>query len=112
IVVTDFDTGLGFDTLLLPPPNRLFTSARTFSYSAFEIPNDLRLVSLPLPCFPAITPSAIFEIDLPEGLGVLEEFTLPLLEPMSFANCEILTPHFAKYASGSVCVVPPQVFVT
>src|SRR5699024_4385484 len=49
------------------PPVRLLTSLRTLSYCDWLIPRDLRLLACPLPCFPAITSSAILEIDL-DGL--------------------------------------------
>src|SRR5690625_2812658 len=56
---------LFFDDFLLFVPSCLFTSSRTFSYSFLLIPKDFLRASCPDACLPAITSSAIFEIDFP-----------------------------------------------
>src|SRR5699024_10586861 len=97
IAVTDLDTGLGFE--VLPLPSRLLTSALTFSYSALDIPNDFLRVSLPLPCLPAMTSSAICLIVLPVGLLVDGLLGLTVILPpasTSFLNCALVTPKLAK----------------
>src|SRR5699024_4884185 len=66
------------------PPVRLLTSLRTLSYCDLLIPRDLRLLACPLPCFPAITSSAILEIALDgflPGLDGLEGLLLDEQRP-------------------------------
>src|SRR5690625_2146233 len=74
---------LFFDDFLLFAPKRLFTSSRSFSYSLLLIPSDFLRASCPDPCLPAITSSAIFEIDF--ALFLLE-FLLHDFLPIFFTK--------------------------
>src|SRR5699024_9673373 len=100
---------------LLCTPERLLTSARTFSYPDLLIPNDFRLLSCPLPCLPAITSSAICEIVLDLlglevlgllGLGLDAEGFLSLVVPV-----KVLTNFLAYVSTSSVNTLALSLFV-
>src|SRR5699024_4969618 len=86
-----------FDLVLFGlTPSFSFTFFRTFSYSDLLIPSDFRRLECPAPCLPAITSSAIFEMDL------LDDFFLLLFfldfdddEPFFFFKPKCLAILFA-----------------
>src|SRR5699024_9686058 len=102
---------MDFSFGLLCTPERLLTSARTFSYSDLLIPNDFRLLSCPLPCLPAITSSAIcaMVLDLLGLLGFLgleAEGFLLLVVPV-----KVLTNFLAYSSTSSVSAFAFSLFV-
>src|SRR5699024_10380974 len=72
-----------FDDFVLTP-SFSFTFFRTFSYSDLLIPSELRRLEWPLPCLPAITSSAIFDMDLLDDFFLLLFFLV--LFPFSLFN--------------------------
>src|SRR5690625_943518 len=83
-----------FDDFVLTP-SFSFTFFRTFSYSDLLIPSDFRRLEWPLPCLPAITSSAIFEIDSLDDFFLLLVFLVDDDEPFFFFNPKCLAIPFA-----------------
>src|SRR5690625_605573 len=76
-------------------PSFSFTFFRTFSYSDLLIPSDFRRLEWPLPCLPAITSSAIFEMDLLDDFFSLLFFLVVDDEPFFFFKPKCFAIPFA-----------------